>query len=743
MINILKKCPEHEASVYNLGKIGMTINEINELDRMFKEYGEDETIRRLNKKIDLLTAESHSSKSTIKEMERKNIYNEIYTRRHTIDEEWSELTPQERIFAYYMFRACLSCGRVYRDQVHGDTDKLIHYLTSAWKTEANQDIKKEIETYLVYLFGCNGMYFFREHPNKKRVLELKHCTAESVANIFPDTETLLLKTLLNPDFESVLTTPGSINESAVHIYERGFTDEDYEQIPSIKKQKINAHYYKKDGNPEVEFYGANGRCSTELKVAIFWLTRALNIAQKHPDNFDEYTVNSLINLIKFFETGDEEFFKLHSIDWLKINSRVQYTMGFLECYDDPKEIVSMMAGEVTFRKVNMEKINPVLLDIEKRLPVPQKYKKLEGGTTIMNASINTILFSSGANGPSEYLAAYCLPNYENIRSEHGSKQIIYPSSQSIGEKLNPELSGKLLTKYRRDFKERYDPHNRFSLDMWDLHVLLHETIGHGSGKLDKHVFKEGDNLMIANVKYNVGDIIDVTTENLPELIPIDASSLEELRADINALYISINEMDLLNEHGMFKDWMSVLGRNLLKDECIIQMTNDAFRRLLSQKEDMDKIVGAHARCNVVITNYLLAGGGIEIIDERVCIDNKDYHVLETRVVDFDLAFKSATELLQKVQEIKSTGDGQECQNLFNKYTNWPLDIETMRRYRGYLDTNRIALAGNIKGSVKIYPEFRPVYNKNNEIVDVELSKEEKSFIEQNIGYRNIELSKDY
>ena len=163
-----------------------------------------------------------------------------------------------------------------------------------------------------------------------------------------------------------------------------------------------------------------------------------------------------------------------------------------------------------------------------------------------------LLFSSGAYGPQVLTAAYCLPNYDDIRAEVGSKQILYKLPPSVESKLNPELAKQFRTKSRQEFINKYDPENMIFEDLWDVQVLLHETIGHSSARLHKHTFKTGENLTINEKTYNVGDTIDVTIDNYNEFITKDSSSLEELRAEINALYMSITEIDILNQYNVLR-----------------------------------------------------------------------------------------------------------------------------------------------------------------------------------------------
>lgn len=219
------------------------------------------------------------------------------------------------------------------------------------------------------------------------------------------------------------------------------------------------------------------------------------------------------------------------------------------------------------------------------------------------------------------------------------------------------------------------------------------------------------------------------------------TSIEELRAEINALYSSISEMDILDNHGQYKDWVKKIGQNELKNHCIIEMCQHVFRRYLSQSDAMEEIKGAHARANVVLTNYLLEGGGISINEEIKNIEGVDYHLLEIQVTDFHKAYMSIIELVKLVQEIKSTGDTLGCQRLFDTYTSYPVSLEKARQYKNMKEIQE-KLIGNLKVRSRIYPNYQPVLDDHGELKDVILG-DDHSVFEQNFAYNKLMLSTQY
>lgn len=678
-------------------------------------------------------------------------FNEFYIVKEQTDELFNSLTTQEKIFVYFLFRAALPFNNIARDQNHRYSNEIIQMFEYIYtnKNNVNPELLKEIKTYLVYLWVNHGVYFMREHSNNKRTpnkLGMTHLTETNLRNLllklnYRSTFEHLMPIIFDDSVDSELVVDGSIDKSGNNYYGPGFTQKHYDSLSDADKNRINAYpELDKNGNVHVRYHSVNDKYGKELTVTVFWLKQALKHAKLYPANFDEHIIKSLALLIEYFETGDENKFKEHSVEWLKTNSRLDYTMGFIEQYHDPMGVRGEACGEVTVKTISMEKLNPVLLEIEKRLPIPNEFKKLEGSTTIMNVSSNKILHSAGHNGPQVITAAYCLPNYNDIRSEVGSKQILYKLPKSVESSLNPDLAKEFRTKRRKLFVEKYDPNDDLYEDLWDAQVLLHETIGHSSGALDTHTFTSGENLTIQGKTYKVGDTLKITDGNYAEFIKEDSSSLEELRAEINALYMSIAEMDVLDREGVFKDWVKKIGKEELKKECIIEMCRHSFRRYLSQGENMTDITGAHARANVVITNYLLEGGGIKIIDEVKNIDGNDYHLLDIEVIDSNKAFKSIVDLLQTVQRIKSTGDTNGCKKLFEKYVKYPIDLNKAKLYRSYMLANKQKLVGNIKATSRLYPNYVPILQDGN-VVDV--ISYDMDIFEQNFHYRTLMLSTDY
>ena len=688
----------------------------------------------------------------------------------SISELYNNLKPEERVFVYYMFRASLPGNRIVADQIHRNCLQALdlfeeivskkELLKQADFEQVKLDVDaflRDLTTYLVYLWTNHGPYFKKEHVNEKRtpsklgfavlneqnlILVLDSLGKQDASSIVKN----LSSFIFDKNFEPTNTVPDSIEKSSVNIYSQDFMDSDYEKLSQKERGGLNKYFYIKDeaGNkkPAYILYKVDGKYGKELEVCSYWLDKACKFVQDYPETFDKHLAKSLEYLIEFLKTGDEELFKKYSIEWLQSNSRIDYNFGFIECYSDPKAQRGMFEAEATIKTLDISKLNKVLPGIESQMPLPENYKRKTlsaNSSSIPNASINSLIFGTGDLGPMNVVAAYCLPNYGDIRSKYGSKQVIYKPEKGLADIVNPLLYKKLFfLKDRSDWLIENDPDKDLLREIWTLHTILHETIGHGSGSFDKHTFKDGESLVVDDVTYKIGDQIEVTDENVDDFFVGYSNAVEELRAEIIALYIATYNLEKINQAGFLGEWTKKLGKEKVIEWLIWDMANSGLRRLITQDEKATEIAGDHALANSTILNYLVDNRGVKIVEQEVTVDEKTYKVLGCDIVDQQKAIEGIKELMVLVQTIKSTADGVEAKRLIGKYgkkINKPEYIKVLK-------SNLKAVVGDVKGSAFIYPDFFPVIDKENgKIVDIQ-AKWPKNIVEQQLLYSKLNYSKD-
>ena len=688
------------------------------------------------------------------------IYNEIATIYDSnLSPLYNKLAKEERVLLYYLFRASLPGNRIIKDQLHRDSIEITEMFENILKNQnklkfnrkfSEKKFIEDVKIYLTYLWSNHSQYFAREFINHKRTprsLKLKVLTKRNLIwalEIIGDKKakekvSKISKSIFDKNFEPTLTVAGNIDESAVNIYSKNFTDKNFQNISTKDQKYLNAYYhFDKNGKENFSLYKIDEKYDQELKVSYFWLNKAYLYAKKHSKYFDKHLISSIEYLLDYIKTGDEDFFKKHSKEWLLTNNKIDYLWGFIEAYKDPKSYRGFFEAEGTIKYIDVSNFKKILPGIEKKLPFKQEYKKEIQNTKIPNVSINTQVFATGDLGPLQSVAAYCLPNYEEIRSEYGSKQIIFHQSESIAEKINPELAKKLFY-LKEDLKwfNKNDKNFKLPKDITTLLVLLHETIGHGSGKFANHTFVKNDQLEIDKKIYKVGDEIKVTSSNIQEFLSPHSQTLEELRAEILALYVSVEFYDSFRNIKPLKEWKNI-DREKMQQLLIINMAKSGLLRLFQQPIDANEVRGDHARADYTILNYLIDGGGIKIISETVEVDRKDYTVLGIKIIDFEKTKRLIKELAILVQTIKSTGDGVKCRELLSKYG---IHIRN-KNYIKILHDNKNKILKNLKATTKIFPIFTPVYNEENkEIFDINATWP-KDIFENYKNYSSLQLSID-
>jgi dipeptidyl-peptidase-3 len=675
---------------------------------------------------------------------------------------WNALKPEERIFAYYMVRASLPGNRIYADQVHRHAlalidlfQSLISHKTLIRLTDATitKQFIEQAETFLIYLYAHHGQYFLKEFEDHKRTPHTMGLTALTKDSLIAALTTIgidnadqkltaLSDSLFNEHIEPTLTVSGSIEKSAGNFYSADFTEDDFMSLPLHERAALNNYLWvdtttgKRIARSAV--YKIGGKYSAELEVAHHWLTKARNFSANHPDIFDKHIPASLDHMLRYVTSGNEEDFRLFSIEWLKTHSRIDFNFGFVEVYQDPKKYRGSFEADVTIKVVDMATINALLPALEAQLPFPTEFMRanIHDVTALPNASVNAKLFGSGDAGPVRITAAYCLPNYNDIRSQYGSKQIIYQQGKGLGQLLNPELALRLfMCKKHADWLAVNDPQGTLHNDLWDILTLLHETLGHGSGKLAYHTFVEGDPLLIDGVPYHIGQTLQLNKTNINEFIGKYSDGLEELRAEIISLYTSIFNFDQLAHAGVFKQWPERIGKDKLIEWFIVHMAQQGLRRLLSQKEGATEIVQAHAQANTAILHYLLDHGGLELVQETYCHQNVAYRVIDVVLTNKSQAINAIKDLTIEVQRIKSTADGFALDELMKRYGSCVRNPEFIK----ILKTNRQAIQGNLKEVAEIFPRLIPVYSTEGTLSDVK-AEWPVDFLSQQFEYNKLMMS---
>ncbi len=615
-----------------------------------------------------------------------SIYNNVFVfAENNISETLAMMKPEELEFCKLMKNAIIPFESIYRTQNHKHTNTVVAMFKKLRRLIGiDHEYYVGITNYLVNIMSYGSLF------NLKTLLKIRisdyisGITKELLGMLFDRYQIWYNDDVIDFLFDessNVSCTDGSINETHNNYYDDNFTNADFSVLEKEGRTGgINMYYSSCDGVPSVTKYCVGGMYSKQLEQVVAALRVCVEHLREYPETFDKYMVSSMELLIKYFETGDEDYFKKHCVEWINTKSRIHYTMGFIEVYHDPKGMIGEAGAEITFCPYDFSKLNPVLLKLESRLPIKSEYQRKTHGTTL-NVSINRKIFGAGAYGQLYQTAAYCLPNYNDIRSAHGSKQVIYSVNKPTI--VGREIIDIFTPASKKEFDRKYRNERNISLDMWDLQVLLHETVGHASGQYADGV---NDTIYDANITK-------------------DKSSLEELRAEINALYMSVVETEILEENDMYKGWLSVLGKEELQKQCILNMVHATLRRFFSQKPDFTIVEGAHARANTVIANWLMKNNCIEMVQEEIEYNSEKYVLYSFNVVDLEKSIVKITELVSLIQEIKSTANSKMCCELFDEYTTGPITVNDANKIRVEICKANKITQNNVDTNAMLFPKL--------------------------------------
>ncbi len=622
---------------------------------------------------------------------------------------FDDLDAREKRFLYLMSRAAIAGNGIAFRQSHRDADDVVRLLEACFAHADGLDAPSRgaLHEYLKLVWIHHGQYHHHTHhkfvPSRLTPAMLASATAhatsrgaalplragESVGALLARLE----RSIFDADFEPVQTNQSSgadiVATSAVNYYDRGVTKTDVDALPAWR-ERLNVRFAKRDGRVTPEVYRIGGLFGRELETVAHFLA----LAAPHAENDEQRA--AIRSLLEFYRTGDENHFREHMVHWLKSDARVDYLNGFIESYLDPRGVIAQFEANASFRAGGgaIEKIAANASYFEAKMPWPDAYKRTDVSRPV--ATIVNVVVETGDAGPVSP-AAYNLPNYNDIRRDHGSKNVILHNVENTRtEGLEQAVVNEFFLPEYRDAV--------LSLThalVRPLKVYLHEIIGHGSGRPDPALGSMDPRARLGRVY----------------------SALEEARADLVALY-HIGDPKLA-EIGAYDASL----RDLVVETAFVSYLQGWMAR-------MDRVEGvevreAHDRGHHCILMWLLRGGekkrnyGVEVISV-----DRDYFV---RVNDVDRAREGAGELLSRLQVIKSTGDADAAHRIFDDFGTqldpaWKANIAARRE--------RLKLP---KLKAFVFPHLTPIM-RGDEIADVRLAYDE-DLTAQQLRFRRLEYSR--
>jgi dipeptidyl-peptidase III len=597
---------------------------------------------------------------------------------------FDDLTPRERVLAYYLSRAALAGRNIYYDQAGREgleaRDLLEEILVHSRGVAPR--VREALGTYLKLFWINNG-----NHNDRTRRKFLPGFTFEQLQEAAAAAgrdgarirlalnETLQAKLarlrpgLFDPDVDPLSTCksppPGKdlLTCSSVNFYE-GVT------LPDLRgfeeKHALNSRLVKRGGRLVEEVYRAGqgaipaGRYAVELQTIIGFL-------QKARAHAEPAQAEILDHLVTYFGTGDPEAFRTYNIAWVGQDSPVDTINGFIETYKDPRGQKGAFEGVVTFVDHRMTRLQKDLASLaqyfEDRAPWDEKYKRK--GFTVPIANAANVLIAVGDAGPMPPIGIN-LPNEESIRERHGNKSVALINVMDSANRASQDLK---VAEFFLPEDHRLQKEYGAEVDL--LQTTMHEVLGHASGKVSEAL--RGD-----------------PREHLREY----ASALEEARAELIAL------------HHFFDPKLVEIGAidspEVAEAAYREYVTNDLF--LLRRVRQGDSLEDDHMRATHLIVSYLRQEtGSVEVVRR----DGKTYF----RVKDIPAMRRGVAELLATVQRIKGEGDYPAAKDLMERFA---IRIDPSLRDEIVGRADRVGIPSYV---AFVMPDLVPVRDAAGEVVD--------------------------
>ncbi len=615
---------------------------------------------------------------------------------------FEELTPQQRIFIYYLTEAAIAGRDMLWDQ-NGKYNlairDLIEGVYTNYKGDRNDSDFKALETYLKQIEFANGIHHHYSMDKFKPGFSQEWLASQAAAlpeGTVSDIE-LLMPVIFDP---SVM--PKRVNQaegqdliitSANNLYD-GVNQAEVEAYYNALKDTtdltpvswgLNARVVKENGKVAEQIYKVGGLYSPALERIVENLEKALPYAENDAQK------DIVTKLITYFRSGDLKDFDTYSIAWAEdTKSRIDFINGFIEDYGDPLGMTGAYESIVNFKNNEASHRTEIIADnaawFEGNSPVDPRFRKDE--VKGVSAKVITAAILAGDAYPATPIGIN-LPNSNWIRAAHGSKSV---TLENITEAYDQASHGNGFNEEFVIDQETADLMDKYLFITDNLHTDLHECLGHASGRLLPGVD--------------------------PGALKAHGSTLEEARADLFALYYladpKLIELGLLDNPEAYKaEYYKYILNGLMTQ--------------LTRVEPGKDIEEAHMRNRQLISKWVFEKGQPDNVIELVKRDGKTY----IKINDYTKMRELIGQLLAEVQRIKSEGDYAAGAKLVETYAvkvDPELHKEVLDRYA------KLDIAP-YRGFVN--PVYTPVTDKDGNITDVTITYGE-DYLPQVLRY-----SRDY
>lgn len=354
-----------------------------------------------------------------------------------------------------------------------------------------------------------------------------------------------------------------------------------------------------------------------------WLEKAGNYLRKAAEFADNPSLKKYLLLrAKAFETND--YFE-SDMAWMDLkDNTVEVVIGPYEVYEDALfNYKASFEAFVTLRdpeeSAKLAKFAGYLNDMEKHLPIPDRYKNFNRGSESPIVVVQEV-FSAGDTKAGVQTLAFNLPNDERVREAKGSKKVMLKNlHEAKFEKLLKPIALRIMDRAQLPYVTFAGFFN---------HTLMHE-ISHGLGP---------GSIVVNGRKTTVQKELKETY-----------SSIEECKADVLGMY---NDAYMIEKGVYPKSFEKEIWATFLAG---------IFRSIRFGINE------AHGAGNALIFNYLLEKGGYEYDAQNKMVR-----------VNWEKVGPAVTSLATTLLTIQATGDYQGAKALLAQYAKETPPIKALR-----------------------------------------------------------------
>ena len=674
-------------------------------------------------------------------------------------ESFERLTEEEKNYLYYLTKAIWSGQIIDLFQTSYESPALFIIFQMFFKSFKNfKDLDGKIKTvepstYLRFLEYAAKFYSnFGNYTIKKKKffpefneenLEKKIEAFEKILKVSQDSQDILsiwdtIKYIIFDNSENASTIDLEEKDGKNCYYLGGIKKEDIEKTDLVLLSQdyslLNTRLFSFD-KKIITLIGSVDEKQFELdadkniillygEFSSFLKKINLNLdeAKKHTTKQEEKDL--IENYIHFFQTGHIDYHHDSQKNWVKLNSPIDYNLGWLEVDIDPLSTRGLFEGFVgftdNFMSQKYEQIINLIPQLKEELPWSEDFN--EKNEQIQFKSFEIICYAKKGCpfGKS-------LPNYFDIRKEHGTKNLIFSN-------VFPEFKQSVDNYYYLSEKDK-ELISNFGQAAIKIRTSLKLLMGFGMGK----IFKGQKDPETGEVKFNFNkDLINpITNKPVETLYNLDETFekkfkynsfiINECIASLISLYLCVNE----SVQEIF--YIDKIDSESVTQTIWLLFFSQTISSLNSYNEKEKVWTHTQSQACWIILNYILSEQkeSEEIIKIELDEEKKNFKLNINKERICDSINDIISKLMQKFFIYKCTGDVGEAVKLIEKYS--LIDKEAV------LDAKKIVDKDEKNNELFL---FHNLILENNKIIYKEYNSDVEGIIESNIDRFGLDFNKE-